>query len=691
MQILPAFAPRRARTAGVLAAALLLVAGASSSAQQQGQRITPNFRDADITQLIDLVSQATGRNFIIAPGVHAQVTWLSGPGTSMTPEQFYQGFLSVLQVHGLIAVPSGNVIKVLPDTNMRQIPADDLPNRVSASSDEVVTQVISVSNVSAAQLVPVLRPLMPQNAQLQAVTGANMLVISDRAANVNRMMRIIARIDQGGGSDIDVVPLQSATAADTVRVLSSLFTQGGDAGGSNLRMVADDRSNSILLSGDPGQRLRIRAIIANLDTPLDTGGETVVRYLNYAKAEDLATKLKEQITANASVNSNAGAGAGRAPGAPPVGPTGAATISLAGGTGTIWADKDTNALIITAPQRTMRALNAVIDKLDIRRAQVEVEAIIVEVSADKTSDLGVNWILDGSNSKLAVGGFIEPVGGTSAIDLYGLAKGGSTDLSKLTGSTFGIGRLQATGVNFGAIVRALQGDSRTNIISTPTITMSDNVESKLEVAQEVPFITGQYTGTSGTSSAFQTVQRQQVGTILTVTPQINEGDAVVLKVEVESSSLAASSAGAVDLITNKRTIKTSVLIPDGGTLVIGGLMQDKAINSEQRVPWLGRIPLLGELFRTRDTSKTKTNLMVFLQPHILRDDRQAALETDSKYNAVRQQQRNLNRENTVLPLQPFQKLDALPDLVHPPEKPAVPPAPGSATAPATAPGAGGTP
>jgi general secretion pathway protein D len=676
-----------------MAVALLLAAGASSSAQQQGQRITPNFRDADITQLIDLVSQATGRNFIVAPGVHAQVTWLSGPGTSMTPEQFYQGFLSVLQVHGLIAVPSGNIIKVLPDTNMRQIPADDLPSHVSGSSDEVVTQVIAVSNVSAAQLVPVLRPLMPQNAQLAAVTGANMLVISDRAANVNRMMRIIARIDQSGGSDIDVIPLQSATAADTVRVLGSLFTQGGDAGGSNLHMVADDRSNSILLSGDAGQRLRIRAIIANLDTPLDTGGETVVRYLNYAKAEDLATKLKEQITANASVNSSAAA---RPPGAPPVSAAGAATVSLAGGTGTIWADKDTNALIITAPQRTMRALNAVIDKLDIRRAQVEVEAIIVEVSADKTSDLGVNWILDGSNSKMAVGGFIEPVGGTSAIDLYGIAKGGSTDFSKLTGSNFGIGRLQATGVNFGAIVRALQGDSRTNIISTPTITMSDNVESKLEVAQEVPFITGQYTGTTGTSSAFQTVQRQQVGTILTVTPQINEGDAVVLKVEVESSSLAASSAGAVDLITNKRTIKTSVLIPDGGTLVIGGLMQDKAINSEQRVPWLGRIPLLGELFRTRDTSKTKTNLMVFLQPHILRDDRQAALETDSKYNSIRQQQRNLNRENTVLPLQPFQRLDPLPDLVHPDSKPAAPTAaaptaPPAPPAPASAPGAGGTP
>ena len=682
---------RAPRCAAALLAALVLSGGAS--AQQQGPRITPNFKDADIKQLIEAVSAATGKNFIIDPRVTAQVTWLSGAGTSMTPEQFYQGFQSVLQVHGFIAVPAGNIIKVLPDANMRQIPGDDLPNRVSATSDDLVTQVITVKNISAAQLVPVLRPLMPQNGQLAAVTGANMLVISDRASNVNRMMRIIARIDQSGGSDIDVIPLQSATAADTVRVLTSLVAQGGDGGGPNLKMVADDRSNSVLISGDPAQRLKIRALIANLDTPLDTGGETFVRYLNYAKAEDLASKLKEQITGNGASGSSGGANNRGPQGVPtPTNAASAATVSLAGGTGTIWADKDTNALVITAPQRTMRALNAVIDKLDIRRAQVEVEAIIVEVSADKTSDLGVNWILDGSNNKFAVGGFIEPIGGTSAIDLYGIAKGASTDLSKLTGSNFGIGRLQATGVNFGAVIRALEGDARTNIISKPTITMRDNEESKIEVAQEVPFITGQYTGTTGTSSAFQTVQRQQVGTILSVTPQINEGDAVVLKVEVESSSLAGSSVKAVDLITNKRTIKTTVLIPDGGTLVIGGLMQDKTINSEQRVPWLGRIPLLGELFRTRDTSKGKTNLMVFLQPHILHDDHQAALETDSKYNAIREEQRKVNRDTTLLPLQPFQKLPPMPslkqaDVAAPKKQEPAAQTPATAPAPVVAPAA----
>ena len=239
------------------------------------------------------------------------------------------------------------------------------PRHVSATSDDVVTQVIAVSNVNAAQLVPVLRPLMPQNAQLSAVTGANMLIISDRASNVNRMMRIVARIDQSGGADIDVIPLQSATAADTVRVLSSLVSQGGEGGGPNLHLVADDRSNSVLISGDPTMRLKIRALIANLDTPLDTGGETMVRYLHYAKAEDLAAKLKEQIVSN---NPSTTGTVTRV--VSPTNAATAATVSLAGGTGTIWADKETNALVITAPQRTMRALNAVIDKLDIRRAQV---------------------------------------------------------------------------------------------------------------------------------------------------------------------------------------------------------------------------------------------------------------------------------------------------------------------------------
>jgi general secretion pathway protein D len=658
------------------------------------QRITPNFKDADITQIIEAVSIATGKNFIIDPRVRAQVTMLSS--TPMTPDQFYQAFLAILQVHGFVAVPAGNVIKIIPDANMRQYPADDLPNHVSSTSDELVTQVLAVKNVGAAQLVPVLRPLMPQNAQLSAVTGANILIISDRASNVNRMMRIIARIDEVGNPDVDVITLHSATAADTARVLNSLLAQSGETAGS-LKIVADDRSNSILLSGDDNVRARVKSLVMHLDTPVDTGSETQVRYLRFSDAEDLATRLKEQMSGTSSGSSSSSATAAllnRQPVQPqpnaqgntaPLqaaqgsqsGAAGPATISLAGGTATIWADKANNALVITAGQRSMRALNAVIDKLDIRQPQVYVEAIIAEVTVDKTADLGVNWAIDGTNASVGVGGFVSPVGGSSIVDLVEAAlstsssasatattTGSTSSLSDATlnGTTLGIGRLKAAGVNFAVMLRALQGDSRTNILGTPSVVTRNNQEAKMEVAQEVPFLTGQYSTTNGTGSAFQTIQREEVGTILTVTPTISEGDTVLLKLQVESSSLAASSQGAVDLITNKRAITTSVLIRDSGTLVLGGLIQDSVTNSEQSVPLLGSIPFIGELFRTRNTEKTKTNFLIFLQPHILRNDAQAAHQTDAKYDYIREQQRILNKDSRVLPFQPYAPADPLPSM-----------------------------
>jgi general secretion pathway protein D len=660
--------------------------GSSGSGERAGtERITPNFKDADITQIIEAVSMATGKNFIIDPRVRAQVTMLSS--TPMTPDQFYQAFLAILQVHGFVAVPAGNVIKIIPDANMRQYPADDLPNHVSSTSDELVTQVLAVKNVGAAQLVPVLRPLMPQNAQLSAVTGANILIISDRASNVNRMMRIIARIDEVGNPDVDVITLRSATAADTARVLNSLLAQSGETGGS-LKIVADDRSNSILLSGDDNVRARVKTLIMHLDTPVDTGSETQVRYLRFSDAEDLATRLKEQMSGTSGGSSssatsallnrqpvqptpNAQGNTGPLPASPtaaPAGGAGPATLSLAGGTATIWADKANNALVITAGQRSMRALNAVIDKLDIRQPQVYVEAIIAEVTVDKTADLGVNWAIDGSATSVGVGGFVSPIGGTSIVDLAEAAlsstssstttgtttTGSTSSLSDATlnGTTFGIGRLKAAGTNFALVLRALQGDSRTNILGTPSVVTRNNQEAKMEVAQEVPFLTGQYSTTNGTGSAFQTIQREEVGTILTVTPTISEGDTVLLKLQVESSSLAASSQGAVDLITNKRAITTSVLIKDAGTLVLGGLIEDSVTNSEQSVPLLGSIPFIGELFRTRNTEKTKTNFLIFLQPHILRNDAQASVETDAKYDYIRDQQRILNKDPRKLPFQP---------------------------------------
>jgi general secretion pathway protein D len=265
-----------------LAAAVAIAAQPSNPQPSSTQLITPNFKDADINQIIEAVGMATGKNFIIDPRVRAQVTMLSS--TPMTPQEFYQAFLAILQVHGFVAVPAGNVIKIVPDANMRQYPSEDLPGRVSPTSDEVVTQVLSVKNLNAAQLVPVLRPLMPQNAQLSAVTGTNILIISDHAANVSRIMRIVARIDEVGNPDFDVMALQNSSAGDTARVLNSLLSQS--EGGSNVKIVADDRSNSILVSGDPAVRLRVKTLVAQLDTPVETGTTTQVRYLLYCDAAE---------------------------------------------------------------------------------------------------------------------------------------------------------------------------------------------------------------------------------------------------------------------------------------------------------------------------------------------------------------------------------------------------------------------
>ena len=648
--------------AALLAALALGLASGAADAQGQAQRITPNFKDADITQVIEAVAAATGKNIIVDPRVRAQVTMLSS--TPMTPDAFYEAFQALLQVHGFVAVPSGKTVKIIPDANSRTLPGNDLPDRVSATSDELVTQVVSVRNVSAVQLVAILRPLMPQNAHLAAYPSSNMLVLSDRANNVNRMVRIIRRIDQESDADIEVVPMQNASAAEVVRTMSALNpaqVQGGEGGIAPLRAVADERSNSILLAGDKTQRLRARTLIAYLDTPLAGGGDTRVRYLRYADAEKIAAKLKEQLAAG---------------GAPAAGAAGAS--AGAGGPTTIWAEPETNALVVTAPAKTMNSLMSIVDRLDIRRAQVIVEAIIVEVSADKAAELGVNWVLDGTQDGNAVGGFIEPVGGVSIVDLARAVNDPTTLTSAPRGTTIGIGRLQDTGINFAAVIRALRGDSSTNIIATPSIVTMDNQEAEIKVAQEVPFVTGQYTNTSGGGTPlapFQTIQRQEVGTILKVTPQINEGDSVMLKIEQESSSIAATSSGAVDLVTNKRTISTHVLIEDGGTVVLGGLIQDSQTGGEQRVPFLGRIPVIGEAFRTRSAKKTKTNLMVFIQPRILRDGLDATIETNQKYNYIRDEQRRLGPQREVLPLLPGEQRAELPPLPPAPAPAAAPPQP----------------
>jgi len=657
--------------AGALAAALALGMPAAAPGQSQGS-ITPNYKDADLGQIIEAVSAVTGKNFIVDPRVRAQVTMLSS--TPMSPDAFYEAFLSILQVHGFVAVQSGDVVKIVPDANARQLPANDLPSRISSTSDEIVTQVVSVKNVSAAQLVPILRPLIPQYGHLAAYPTSNMLIISDRAANVSRMVRIIQRIDQTGDENIDVIPMQHASASDVVRIVNSLYVTAGAEGGGvpTVKMVADDRTNSVLVSGESSQRLRLKTLITHLDTPLEAGGDTQVRYLRYADAEKISQKLREQIQ---------GITAAAAPGA--AGPAGGAAPAMVSGGGgvdrsiTIWAEPQTNALVVTAPPKVMRSVMSIVDRLDIRRAQVLVEAILVEMSFDKSMDLGINWVIgdrDSDGNLLPAGGFVQPVDGTGIGQILQGVLNPDSIASLPSGLTMGVGQIVADGFSWAALVRAIGGQGNTNIIATPSIVTLDNEEAEIKIAQEVPFVTGQYTnqgvsGPGGQVNPFQTIQREEVGNILKITPQINEGDSVVLKISQEASSIAASSqqVSTNDLITNKRTISTNVLVEDGGIIVLGGLISDEVREAKSQVPFLGSIPILGELFKTRSVDKVKTNLMVFIRPRILRDGVDAAIETNAKYNYIRNQQ--LERNDGKIPLMPGERQPTLPALeaLVPPE------------------------
>ncbi len=625
--------------------------------------ITPNYKEADLTQIVEAISQITGKNFIIDPRVKAQVTMLSS--TPMTPDAFYEAFLSILQVHGFVAVPTGKLWKIIPDANSRQVPSNDLPTSVSDSSDELVTQVVQLKNSNAAQLVPILRPLIPQNGHLAAYPATNMLIISDHANNVNRMVRILERIEQGGDDDIDVIRLEHATAGEITRVVNQLAGGGqAEGGGVAVKLIADERTNSVLLSGDKNQRLKLRALVAHLDTPLETGSGTRVRYLKYGDAEKIAGKLKEQLQAT-STQGTAAAGA----------------ATNADKSTSIWADPATNALVITAPSKQMRQMMDIVDHLDIRRLEVQVEAIIVEITGSSNVDLGVNWFVDGSNKNGPVGGFVNPIG-TSGPSIATIAAAAlnptaatASSSSIPNGFTMGIGRLNQSGINFGAILHALQGKANTNIISTPSIVTLDNQEAQIKVATEVPFLTGQYSssygmaagaagagstpGTSNYVNPFQTIQRQEVGTILKITPQITDDGTVLLKIEQEVSNLIKSSIATVDVQTSKRVINTRVLANDGEIIVLGGLISDNVSTSNQSIPYLGAIPVIGNLFKTRSSTKEKTNLMVFLRPKILVDGAQMATETSAKYNYMRSLEM---RNGRTLELQPGVSPPTMPDL-----------------------------
>jgi len=442
-------------------------------------------------------------------------------------------------------------------------------------------------------------------------------------------MKIIAEVDRPDSDELEIIPLKHASASELVRILNSLNATGAAKEGVNeVKLAADDRTNSILVTGDRAARLKTRATVSYLDTPLEDGsGNTHVIYLKYAKAENLEkilTGLKEQ-----GAKAKSGTGVKVAPVA------GVATGSVISQNAIIQADEETNSLIVTADPNTVKNLKAVIRQLDIRRAQVLIEAIIAEITTSKNKEVGVGMAVDGSpssNNTIPVG--ISNLAGIG--DLLTAAIGGTVPTSIPSGLSLGLGGTNSSGVRYGMLLRALQSDQNTNILSTPNIVTLDNEEAELIVGQNLPFVTGSFTGTGSTDpqNPFQTIERQDVGLTLKVTPQINEGDTVKLVLEQETSSVIP---GTVDLgiATRKRSIKTSVLVDDGGILILGGLIQEEVTDTESKVPLLGDIPVLGFLFRSQNTTKSKANLMVFLRPSILRDHKDATFVTNEKYNYIR--------------------------------------------------------
>lgn len=572
-------------------------------------KATLTFKGTDILEVIEAVSKVTGKNFVIDPRVKGKVTILSA--RSMESKEIYQVFLTVLEVHGFSVIPAGSVYRIIPSANAKQGAVRTQTKGKTRPSSETITRVFHVDNVPATQLVPILRPLLPQHAHMAAYQPTNSLIISDRADNIHRLEKIIRSIDQPSRAEVEVVTLKHASAAEVMRILTSI--EKGQAAGkaaSGPAFVADERTNSILLAGDTAWRSRIRSLIGQLDKPLGIEtGNTHVLYLRYAKAEDLAKVLTGVSQAESKVGDKA---------KKPVG----------GGNASVQADAGTNSLVITAPPEQMRTLQAVVKKLDVPRAQVMVEAIIAEISDDKVRELGVQWLFDGTS-----GGTNVPTGGINF--------GAGNSLLDLAGGNVGSGLALAFGsTSLAGILQAFSGDSGINILSTPSILTLDNEEAEISVGEERPFVTGSYTGAGGTTptNPFTTVTREQVGLTLKVTPQINEGSAIRLQIDQEISSIIPGSESANGPATSKRTIKTTVQVEDGKLLVLGGLIDDQVQEVEQRVPGLGSIPILGALFRYKKSVKTKRNLMIFLKPSILRDSLQSTILTSEKYNYIRIQE-----------------------------------------------------
>ncbi|MAS09116.1 type II secretion system secretin GspD [Salinisphaera sp.] len=641
----------------VLAASTSAVAQSAREATPAGDAFTLNLKNADITTLIATVSEVTGRNFVVDPRVKGDVTVLSTE--PMTPAELYETFLSVLEVHGFAAVPSGEVTKIIPQINAKQDGGFGRRGG-NATREDIVTRVINVDNVPADQLVPILRPLVPQYGHLAAYSASNTLIISDRAANAQRMAEIVAKIDRNGLKDVESIRLQYASASEVAAVVDQLKAgASGNAAAGNFTIIPDERTNSVIISGGRQERLRLRAIIADLDTESEQSGGTQVVYLDYADAETIAPVLQNYADGQGATSTSSGGNGGNASSSAARRPGGGAN-----GVSVI-AEPGANALVVTAPADTMRQIKQVIEQLDIRRGQVLVEAIIAEVSLTRSRQLGVN-VAAFENGGPAAASILD----SSTLDAVPSLAMDGTPLSLIQqGLNVALGDINDSGTGFAVLVNALSGNTNTNVLSTPSLITRDNEEAEIKVGQEVPFVTGNYTSgttgggvSNGLTNPFQTIERKDVGLTLGFTPQISAGDTIQLTIDQEISSIAqgSSQTGAVDLITNNRTLTTSVEVENGQILVLGGLIDDQVTESEQKVPLLGDIPLLGALFTFRNVQKNKRNLLNFIRPTILRGGGEADYYTRKKYNYIRSLQEQ--QAETSIPLMGEEQRPQLPPI-----------------------------